>query len=170
VDNFYYGIGGTYGTYKFKEGMDSLIEDGEKKKFYTINLRSGINYTHSRPKVDWRFIGIELSYNNEFGPYQDKLSFLEVNNFQGIIANQKSMLNYQIYSEYVFKTISQDAFTLGFYVGDILNYKNTEMYSGSTVFSGFSLGLRVKKYAFYTLFETGEGNIKSTKFGLSYRL
>ena len=69
--NFYYGLGASFGNYKFKEGFDSLIDDGEKQSFYNINLKTGANITYTRPKIDYRFLGLELTYHNEFGPYQD---------------------------------------------------------------------------------------------------
>ena len=169
--NFYYGLGGAFGSYKFEEGYNDIIKDGEKKSFYSINFKSGINYTYSRPKVDWRFIGLELAYLNEFGPYQKTLSELVTSNSEDlIIANQKSMLTYQLYSEYVFKTNNDKAFTIGFYFGDLMNYKNTKLYSGSTYFNGITFGLRLKNYTMSVIFETGEGDIKSSKFGLSYKL
>lgn len=169
--NFYYGLGASYGTYKFKKGYEDLVVDQEKKSFYTINLKSGINYTYTRPKVDWRFIGIELAYLNEFGPYQDKLSELVSNNDGGlIIVNEKSMFTFQFYSEYVFRLSDDSAFTLGFYFGDLINYKDTEMYDGSTSFSGLTIGLTFNRCTVHTIFETGEGDIKSTKIGLTYKL
>ncbi|OUS03465.1 hypothetical protein A9Q86_00705 [Flavobacteriales bacterium 33_180_T64] len=169
--NFYYGFGATYGTYKFKEGYENLIVDEEKKSFYTINFKSGINYTYTRPKVDWRFVGLEFTYLNEFGPYQDKLAKLIANNDGGLtIANQKSMFTYQLYSEYVFKTKDGGSFTFGFYIGDLLNYKNTELYSGVTGFSGITFGFTFNKCTLHAVFESGEGDIKSTKIGLTYRL
>lgn len=169
--NYYYGLGGAYGSYKFKEGYGNLIADEEKRSFYNINLKSGINYTYTRPKVDWRFLGIELTYLNEFGPYQDKLSELISSNDGGlIIANQKSMFTCQLYSEYVFRMSNDSAFTIGFYFGDLVKYHDTIEYNGGTNFSGLTFGLTFNKYAFYAIFESGQGEISSTKIGLSYRL
>jgi hypothetical protein len=169
--NFYYGLGASLGTYKFKEGYENLVMDEEKKSFYNINFKSGINYTYTRPKVDWRFLGVELAYLNEFGPYQDKLSEL-ISNHDGelIIANQKAMFTYQLYSEYVFKMSHDSAFTFGFYFGDLLNYKDTELYSGTTGFSGITFGLTFNKCTIHAIFEGGEGDIRSTKIGLTYKL
>lgn len=169
--NFYYGLRAAFGTYKFKEEYQDFIDKGEKSKFFTVNLKSGINYTYTRPKVDWRFIGLEFAYLNESGGYQDKLSELSsVIDNDLIVANQKSMFTYQFYSEYVFKMSNNEAITLGFYAGDLLNFNDTEMYDGPTGFSGFTLGLRLKKYTLSAIFETGQGDINSTKLGLTYRL
>lgn len=177
--NYYYGLGGTYGTYNFKEGYDDLIVKDEKRNFYTINMKSGVNYTYTRPKVDWRFIGLELAYLNEFGPYQNKLSELESSTSNGvdiIIINPKAMFIFNLYSEYVFKFSNEEAFTVGFYTGDLLNKKKTENYGDRTSFNdktgfrGITLGLRLKKYAINAIFETGEGAIKSSKIGLTYKL
>lgn len=169
--NYYWGLGGAYGTYDFKEAYGDQIFKGEKSDFYAINFKSGINYAYTRPKVDWRFIGLELTYLNESGPYQDKLYELAINNDEGlIVANQKSMFTFNLYSEYVFKFSNEEAFTIGFYTGDLLNYKNTELYSGTTGFSGITLGLRLKKYTVNAIFEKGNGDIKSSKIGITYKL
>lgn len=169
--NFYYGLGTAFGTYKFTEGYQGLIENGEKSTFFTVNLKSGINYTYTRPKVDWRFIGLELAYLNESGVYQDKLTKLSlVDDDDLYVANQKSMFTYQFYSEYVFKLSNRAAFTFGFYAGDLIYFKDADMYDGTTGFNGFTFGLRLNKYTFSTIFETAQGDIKSTKIGLTYKL
>jgi len=168
--NFYYGMGAAFGTYKFREAYQDYIDKDETSKFFTLNLKSGINYTYSRPKIDWRFIGIEFAYLNESGAYQDKLSELNtVVDNDLIVANQKSMFTYQFYSEYVFKISNNEAITLGFYAGDLINF-NDGFYDGTTGFSGFTIGLRLKKYTISTIFETGQGDINSTKLGLTYKL
>jgi hypothetical protein len=74
--NYYYGLGASFGTYHFKEAYNDLVARNEKKNFYNINLKTGINYALTTRKIDFRFIGFELAYANEFGPYQDKLSEL----------------------------------------------------------------------------------------------
>jgi len=43
--NYYYGLGASLGSYKFKEGYSDLIDRGEKKSFYSINLKTGANIT-----------------------------------------------------------------------------------------------------------------------------
>lgn len=179
--NFYYGLGAAFGSYKFKEGYQDFIDKGEKSKFYTVNLKSGINYTYTRPKVDWRFIGVEFAYLNESGAYQDKLSELSsVIDSDLIVVNLKSMFTYQLYSEYVFKISNKEAITLGFYVGDLINrkdakkalmdYNDAEIYDTTTGFNGFAFGVRFNKYSLSAIFETGQGDIKSTKIGLTYKL
>ena len=168
--NYYYGLGASMGAYKFKKGYSDLIETDEKKSFYNINLKTGANITYSRPKIDYRFIGVEFAYLNEFGPYQDKLTKLLKANDNGLtIVNQKSMFTYHLYSEYAFKISAEDAFTIGFYFGDIMNLKKKQ-YSGDVWYNGFSLGLRVRDYTVHILFESGENQINSAKLGLTYRL
>jgi len=168
--NYYYGLGASFGTYRFKEGYDSLIEKNEKKNFYNINLRTGVNYTYTRPKIDYRFIGLELAYNNEFGDYQKKLSNLAKANDSGlIIVNQKSMFMYNIYSEYAFKFSDEKALTLGFYLGGLIGIENTDMFDGETGYSGYTMGLRLKKYTVSFIYESGQNEIRSSKFGLTYQ-
>lgn len=169
--NFYYGLGVAFGSYNFEEGYEDFIEKGEKSRFFNANLKSGINYTYSRPKVDWRFIGLEIAYLNESGVYQDKLAELSsVVDNDLIVANQKSIISYQLYSEYVFKISDKEAITLGFYAGDVLNFKGTKNYNGVTGFNGFTLGFKSSKYTLSSVFETGQGNIRSSKIGLTYKL
>lgn len=62
------------------------------------------------------------------------------------------------------------AFTFGFYIGDLLNYKDTEMYDGTTGFGGITFGLRLNKCTLSAIFETAQGDIRSTKIGLIYKL
>jgi len=168
--NYYFGLGASAGNYKFKRGYLDVISDGETKNFYTLNLKTGINYTYTRPKIDYRFVGVEIAYNNEFGPYQDKLSDLMNADNDLIIVNQNSLLTYNIYSEYAFKFSHDRAFTLGFYFGDLMNKKNENDYSGTSGYTGFSLGLRIRNHTFQLTFEGGENDIRSTKFGLTYQL
>ena len=168
--NYYYGFGGSLGSYKFKQGFKDLIQYGEKHSFYNIFLKTGANITYSRPKTDYRFIGLEFSYLNEFGPYQDKLKdLIEKNDNDLIIVNQNSLFSYHIYSEYVLKIKDTEAFTFGFYFGDIMNLKdNSER--DKVNYSGCSFGYRIKDYTIYLMFESGQNKIRSGKFGLTYRL
>lgn len=169
--NYYYGLGASIGTYRFKEAYLDLIGKDEKKSFYTINLKTGVNYTYTRPKIDYRFIGLELAYNNEFGDYQKKLSNLEkVNDPNLIIVNQKSMFTYQLYSEYAFKFSTEKALTFGFYVGGLIGIEETDMFDGDTSFSGYTMGLRLKNYTISFIYESGQNEIQSSKIGLTYKL
>ena len=88
--NYYYGIGAGAGSYKFERGLDDVIATAEKQSFYSIRAKAGINYTYTRPKVDYRFIGLEVSYVNEFGPYQDKLKEILRDAPQAIVVNPNS--------------------------------------------------------------------------------
>lgn len=169
--NYYYGAGFAMGSYKFKRGYSNLVKDGEKSAFYNFNLKTGININYNRPKMEWRFIGIEFTYLNEFGPYQDKLKYLIESNDNGLeIINEKSLFTYNLYSEYVFKsTKNEDGFLIGFYVGDLLNYDKEE-YGYSASYHGLLFAIILKDLTISLNFEAGNGNIKSTKFGLSYKL
>lgn len=169
--NFYYGVGASFGIYKFNRGYGDLIDDGEKQNYYNINLKTGANIAYTRPKIDYRFLGLEFAYNNEFGSYQDKLSELvDANDSNLIIVNQKSLLTYHLYSEYALKISDEDAITLGFYFGGLLNLEETNMYNDKNGFSGFTIGLRLKRYTLSILYESGQNEIRSTKLGLTYQL
>ena len=168
--NLYFGLGASYGTYKFKKGFEEAINTGEKQNFYTVNFKAGLNYTMSRRVIDYRFIGLELGYSNEFGPYQDKLSQLKrLNNPGLLIINKEDMFYYNIYSEYVFKINKDNALTIGFYLGDLLSSDNGAEGRRAT-FSGLSFGYRYDRYTFSVITQNGEADINSLKFGLTYQL
>ncbi|MEL0457529.1 hypothetical protein WJN01_14915 [Flavobacteriaceae bacterium SZ-1-7] len=147
------------------------MSKGEKANFYNIHLKTGINYTYTRPKVDYRFLGVEFAYHNEFGDYQKKLEeLIKVDDPNLIVVNQKSMFTYHLYSEYAFKSSNQDAFTVGLYVGGLIGLKETDMFSGDATYSGITLGLRLKKYTISLIYESGQNQIRSSKLGLTYQL
>lgn len=169
--NYYYGGGLTYGRYRFTKGFDNLIGNRERQNFYNINLKTGLNFTYNRPKMEYRFIGVEFTYLNEFGPYQDKLDVLDKSGNNGFeIINVKSMFTYNIYSEYVFKKPNSDrGLIIGFYFGDLLNY-DARKYGYKADYSGFSIGLKLNRSTISLITESGNGNINSTKFGFTYQL
>jgi hypothetical protein len=168
--NMYYGMGFTYGNYTFKEGFEDVIKTGEKKSFYNLNFKAGINYTMSRRVIDYRFIGIEFAYNNEFGPYQDKLSQLKRSNHPNLlIINKRDLFSWNLYSEYVFKINKDNAVTLGFYAGNLIS-RNNGTEGRRANFRGLSFGYRYDRYTFSVVTQSGEADISSTKFGLTYQL
>lgn len=169
--NYYYGGGLTFGRYRFTKGFEDLINDNEKHNFYNVNFKTGLNFTYNRPKMEYRFIGVELTYLNEFGPYQKKLNELNTSGNDGLVViNKKSMFTYNIYSEYVFKKPNSDkGLVLGFYFGDLLNY-NADEYGHKAGFSGFTIGLKLKRSTISLISESRNGDISSTKFGFTYSL
>ena len=169
--NYYYGGGLTYGRYRFTKGLSGFIGDYEKQNYYNVNLKTGLNITYNRPRVEYRFIGLEFTYLNEFGPYQNKLDELAAsgsNEFE--IINVNSMFTYNIYSEYAFKKPNSDSgLLIGFYLGDLLNY-NEDKYGHNANYSGFMVGLKLKRSTISLISESGNGGIRSTKFRFTYSL
>ena len=168
--NYYYGLGASRGTYTFKQSFQDLIQSREKQNFYNIFLKAGGNITYSRPKIDYRFIGLEFGYLYEYGPYQNKLDKLKKADYNTLkVVNQKFLLSYHFYSEYAFKISKEEALTFGFYLGDILNLRDYDKYDKFNN-SGYSFGFRFKDYTAHLMFESGNNGIRSGKFGLTYRL
>jgi hypothetical protein len=169
--NYYYGGGVTYGRYRFTKGFEDLIDNYEKHNFYNFNFKTGINFTYNRPRVEYRFVGVELTYLNEFGPYQNKLDELSrLNRSELDIINIKSVLTYNIYSEYVFKKPnSHNGLVLGFYFGNLLNY-DKEKYDYRADYSGFSIGLKLNRSTISLISETGNGKISSIKLDFAYTI
>ncbi|UKM66248.1 hypothetical protein GSB9_02829 [Flavobacteriaceae bacterium GSB9] len=169
--NYYYGLGASLGAYRFKEGYKNLARKDKKASFYNVNFKSGINYTYTRPKIDYRFLGVEVAYNNEFGDYQKKIADLaKVNDPELIVVNQKSFFTYHLFSEYVFKLSSEEALTVGFYAGGLIGIKETDMFDGDNAFRGFTVGVRLKKHSLNFIYELGQNEIRSAKLGLTYQL
>ena len=169
--NLHYGLGATYGCYKFNRGIGNLISEDQKESFYSFNFKTGINYTMSRRKIDYRFLGLELGYNYEFGPYQNRIK--ELKNFDGdlalLIVDEKSMFSYNLNSECIFKLKDDNSLSLGVFFGSIL--VNTDKTLGEdALFGGFTLGLGIDRTTFSSVIEHANEGIRSAKFGVTYQL
>lgn len=169
--NYYYGLGGTFGKYIFTDEFEDLIINDESKNFYGVNLTTGANYTLSTKMVDFRFFGLELGYNYEFGPLQKKLAELnDANNSRLISINKKSMFSYNFYSEYVLKFSNNDALSFGVFFGDLLFNEKEYRNFGDARFNGFTVGLRIDKIIISAVRQKGTNGIESTKIGFTYKL
>ena len=169
--NLYYGVGGSFGKYIFTDEFEDLIIHNESKKFYSVNVTTGVNYTWSTRWIDLRLIGLELGYNYEFGPLQDKLSELNSADNPDLVAvNKRSMVNFNFYSEYVLKFSNNDALSVGVFSGNLLFKDNKYSSYGNARFNGYTVGLRIDKFIISLINQKGYGGIKSTKLGLTYKL
>ena len=169
--NFYYGLGGYFGKYIFTDEFEDLIINDESKKFYGVNLTTGTNYTLSTSWIDLRLLGLELGYNYEFGPLQNKLAELRSANNPGLISiNKKSMFSYNFYSEYVLKFSNNDALSFGVFFGDLLFQDNEYSNAINAKFNGFTVSLRIDRFIISAVKQQGNGGIESTKIGFTYKL
>ncbi|BAO76213.1 hypothetical protein [Winogradskyella sp. PG-2] len=168
--NFYYGLGGTIGKYKFDKPINETVSNNPKT-FYNLNSKTGINLNLPTKKMDWRVIGIELTYNYEFGPYQNALENVRNSNEDPslLIFNKKSILAYNFGSEAVFKLTSGNTFSFGYYIGELLN-RTDNLKGMNTTFMATYMSYKIKKITLSFLSEGGQANISSSKFGLSYQL
>ena len=169
--NFYYGVGGTYGNYTFRSDFFDIVQVNEKQDFYSVNSKIGINYNLPTKKMDWRIVGLELGHNYEFGLYQNTLIRIK-ERAEGLsrilVVNEKSIFSYNFNPEAVFKLKNNNAFGIGYFLGDVLNNPK-ELKNKDSAFYGLFFSY---KHAEYTLsFITEIGNeVSSSKFGLSYQL
>lgn len=162
--NYYFGGGASFGTYRFGLPYLDLITNGEKHSFGSLNFRVGSNMAlHSR-FIDFRLIGLEILYNYEFGSYQKKISKIPKED-NVVVLPQKSMLSYNLYTEYVIKISAKNCLTFGLYAGG-LPLVNT---SQNTGFHGLNLSYTYHKYTLYYVREIGNGQMESHKFGIAYR-
>ncbi len=168
--NLYYGLGGTIGNYKFG-GPINENSNFNSEAFYSLNSKAGFNFNLPTKRMDWRLVGAELTYNYEFGPYQNVLKEVKDSNEDSnlLIFNNKSMLYYNFTSEAVFKFNEDNTLSLGIYFGDLLN-KTKDLKNRGSGFSGTFISYRFKKFTCSVVNEGGQASIDTTKFGLTYQL
>ena len=175
--NYYYGLGGTYGRYKFNDLFVNEMGLDSDQGFYVLNLRAGINYLWSTPTVDFRFIGLDLTQGFEGGDYVNSLDQLRqwTAGQNGVdklnVYNQRSMFSGNLNSELTVKFNVRKALTAGMFLGTPLfvDSNNPEL---KGVFYGGFLSYRYQRFNFNIIEERSAnvGEIGSAKFGLSYCL
>ena len=171
--NAYYGAGLGVGTYTFKPGLDSIIMPNERKTFYTISGRGGINFTLAGDRWDFRLVGFNLKYVYEFGPYQDKLADIAnalPSNTSVLVINERSMISPYFNSEALYKIDEHNVFGLEFFYGSVLINNSKRLSGRGTGFGGLNVTYRNKNLTFNVGHETGKGNLSSTRFGIAYKL
>jgi len=173
--NFHYGLGASYGKYTFKYPLGTLIRKNETKNFYSFNAKIGGNLRKSKENSEKRRLGLELNYTYEFGPYQNKLTFLkeQLDSKKYIIVNKKSMISLNMYWERIFIINPSNNFGyqlyLGWIVGDIKEKYNIP--EGNSQFGGLILYYTHKKYTFSFVNEiSSHDDSRSLTFGISYKL
>lgn len=180
--NFHYGAGGTYGSYKFNTSLLDAAPAGQRKEFYGLNVKTGINYLKSIPKVDFRILGVELNYRREFGPYQDLLQEVDSDNFtesdylqwgyEPVIVPNQSLFSIDLNTEIIFKIKEEKTWGIGFYGGKMF-YDDTDADTLGDFFGGGFLSYRYRRFIFSFIREFTNGEdlkVNSGKFGLTYRL
>lgn len=172
--NYYYGVGGAFGNYTFTQGLEENIEAGEQKNFFNINSKAGINYTWTREKFDFRFIGLEVAYHHEFGSYQDKLKTLEnayEDDLSILIFQEASMFSWNLYSEVVYKINKNNAVEFGIFAGAIF-LSSDQRVNRESSFIGYTLAYRYKRFTASLLGSSANAadNISGIRYGLAYRL
>lgn len=164
--NFHYGIGTTFGQYEFGNSLTDIITEGEKKGFYTVNFKTGINYKLSTKRVDFRIIGFELVYHHESGSYQKKISELPIGDidpgYSNITVNSpKSILDFNFNTEMVFKINDENNIGIGAYFGR-LSGGTTFFYTHKNI--TFSLVREVFNNS------PDKTSMATTTYGLTFRL
>lgn len=172
--NLHYGIGATYGEYEFGNSLGNFVTNKEKKDYYAINLKTGINFKKSIKKVDFRIIGLELAYNYENGSYYKKISELPTGDidpgyYNIKVKKPKSIFAYNFNTEVVFKFNTENNFGMGIFLGQ------TILSSDSFDFSGFTVSYNYKKVTASFVYEklnslSDKTDIKNIKYGLTYEL
>ena len=170
--NLHYGLGASYGAYKFGSSFENSIKKNERKTFYSVDAKIGMNINLPTKRVDWRLLGFELGYNYEFGPFQKKLKDIE-NNTSALVANRKSIFSYNINTEVVFKLSNLDAFAFGLFFEDLLDKSDKKNVLHNTNYIGAVFSYKHKRFTFSYLAEDNwsiKSNATMHKFGLTYQL
>ena len=80
------------------------------------------------------------------------------------------MLTFNLYSEYAFKLKENSCLTVGVYYGALFESIEIEDNKVESYFSGFTLGLTLNKVTLHAVIENSRSEIKSTTFGVTYKL
>ena len=169
--NYYYGLDLSYGSYRFNEGYLDVVVPDSSSDFFGFTGFGGINYTLSRPKIDYRILGLEFSYTHEFGSYQDALSVLRnqtASDSNVLVFNRRNLPAFNLYSELLFKLNRDNSLGIEFYGGEV--FVSDPQLDRSASFAGYALSYRHKQYTFSLIQEYGQADIRSWNVGLSYRL
>lgn len=161
--NYYFGIGGGYGAHTLH-----LKDLNDRFNVYNFSVKSGFNLNLPRPKVDWRFVGLEFGYTNEFGSYMEKLDDIKQNDLDAIVFNRRNIWHYHINSEVIFKFSKGKTFGIGLFFGDIFS-RTGELKEYGSGFGGGSLSYKFNKYTISLSNEVGNEGIGSTKFSITYQ-
>jgi hypothetical protein len=174
-----YGFAGLYQNNVTTSGLsDSKTQVGsayfKSNGFYSYGLQTSACFVTMLNKTELRLIGLELSYNNEFGDY---LRYRKTASQQPYIYTDKFSENFNVglSTELIFHAQQdlENQFGFRFYLGETLgnhnqtNYSNPLMqdYSGSEINGSFTFFLQVTRY--FMTFEAANGN--SATFRLGYR-
>ncbi len=172
--NYHYGAGVTFGKYRFGNSLNDFITEGEKKDFYAINLKTGINFNQSTRVVDFRIIGLEFTYDYQDGAYEKKLVDIPVGDvdpgyYNIAVRNPKALFSYNINTEFVFKLNKKNNLGFGFFYGETIKSNHSFNFNGMTLFYNYN------KITFSVVGESlgknlNETVLTNTKFGLTYEL
>lgn len=173
--NYYYGLGGSFGSYQFKSNLIDLdnstihFVDNDKFNFYNLNLKAGVNLTKTWEKIEYSIIGLELIYVNEFGPYIDKLNELpQIPDV--IVVDERSILAFNLNSEITFRVNKDNNIGFGIFFGNVLFLDKEKTQNNNGIFNGFSLKYNYKNYTISLINENSASSIKSNRIGITYKL
>lgn len=177
--NYYYGLGGVLGNYKFNsdlENLDSNLDNhfnkGDNLNFYNINAKAGASFKHTWSKVECHFIGVEFLYINEFGPYMDKLNSIKYTPSDVIIGNLPSFFAFNLNTEFIFRVNNENNIGIGLYMGNVLLnvHQRGRIRNQDTSIGGLTFKYNYKKFTLSAVGESSTENIMSTHFGITYRI
>lgn len=164
--NFYYGGGLTYGRYNFKSNFKDIVKTNDSKSFCNLNLKTGANVKLSTKSSEFKIIGLELTYHNEFGEYPNFLEFAQMNYPDSDITNHKNLIGLNFYSEYTLKVNTNNHFTIGGFSGKLI-FQNQLI---PKYFEGMYFGYTHKKYTLHLTMQKDYVRQYSSTFGITYKL
>ncbi|MCF6350655.1 MAG: hypothetical protein L3J23_06430 [Flavobacteriaceae bacterium] len=173
--NYYYGLGGSFGTYQFRSDLTNLdnsvnyFSENDKLNFYNINLKAGVNLTKTWKKFEYSIIGVEFVYVNEFGSYIDKLSDLP-QMYDVAIVDEKSIFAFNLNTEITFRINKDNNIGYGMFLGDLLFLDKEKTRDENGLFYGFILKYNYKNFTISLIKEYSKRSIESTRFGITYKL
>jgi hypothetical protein len=178
----YYGLNGSIGNYRVSgyHGLQrisitdtALINTMTGNKFVGgYGLNAGVNYVRTYQKSEWRVIGLETTYQREFGNYREfrqKLPDTSVN----IIDKSSGYQSLGLFTDVIFRTrkgFSGFKFAYGFSLKRLSEYQGFE--SRDRLYARYaSITLHFERPQLITFFQYNTGRWASgIQAGVSKRL
>jgi hypothetical protein len=173
--NLAYGAFGSFGDYEDGSNNKTTPDYFTDKYFGAVGGRASANLYVNSGRADIRFLGVEMAYSHEFGPYADYRKSLAAEG--GYYVDPRTdLFTVGLTSEVIFRTIRDNGFQHGIrvFLGTTLGHNDLDdtYYAGESsgemrynhIFPRASYFINFKNY--FGTFEVGDGAM--IRFGYKF--